>query len=66
MLLNGEKTDPQAFLGKNIDAMLTYLKLDKRHVAVEINAEIIPKAQYESFLLSEDDNVEIIHFVGGG
>lgn len=39
---------------------------DLRRVAVEINGEIIKKAAYEQILLSSDDKIEIVTFVGGG
>lgn len=35
-------------------------------IAVERNGEIVPKAQYETCMLSDADTLEIVHFVGGG
>lgn len=35
-------------------------------VAVELNGEILPKASYETTLLTDADTLEIVHFVGGG
>ncbi|MGN1350057.1 MAG: sulfur carrier protein ThiS [Anaerovoracaceae bacterium] len=35
-------------------------------IAVEVNEEIIPKSTYESFVLKDNDVVEIVSFVGGG
>ena len=35
-------------------------------VAVEKNGGIIPKALYETELLTENDRLEIVSFVGGG
>jgi len=35
-------------------------------VAVELNEKIIPKAQFETTLLSDADKMEIVSFVGGG
>lgn len=45
--------------------------LEKNHyvpagIAVECNEEILPKSQYDSYVLQEDDVVEIVSFVGGG
>ena len=39
---------------------------DLKRVAVELNGDILPKAQYESTLLQDGDTVEIVSFVGGG
>lgn len=35
-------------------------------IAVEVNNAIVPKAQYDTFALHEEDTVEIVCFVGGG
>ena len=35
-------------------------------VAVEINREIVPKANYDVTIVRAGDSVEIINFVGGG
>lgn len=35
-------------------------------IAVECNGEIVPKSQYETFILHSGDVVEIVSFVGGG
>ena len=47
-------------------ALLEYLQLSPRKIAVEINREIVPKSQYESIRLRQGDVVEIITFIGGG
>ncbi len=52
--------------GKNITEYLTESGYDINRVAVELNGDILPKAQYESTLLQDGDNVEIVSFVGGG
>ena len=35
-------------------------------MAVECNGKIVPKSQYETFILHSGDVVEIVSFVGGG
>jgi sulfur carrier protein len=35
-------------------------------IAVELNLEIVPRAQWESVQLKDGDRLEIVHFVGGG
>lgn len=49
-----------------VQQYLVSLGIDPRRVAVELNLEILPKAQYESTRLKEGDSLEIVHFVGGG
>jgi sulfur carrier protein len=60
---NGEavSTDPLT-----VQEYLTSLGIDPRRVAVELNRDILPKAQYETTMLKEGDCLEIVHFVGGG
>ncbi|MCI0504891.1 MAG: sulfur carrier protein ThiS [Gammaproteobacteria bacterium] len=42
------------------------LGLQDRRIAMEVNQEIVPRSRYETYLLRENDKVEIIHAVGGG
>lgn len=41
-------------------------KFDCKIIAVERNGAIVPKAEYESVRLSDEDTLEIVRFVGGG
>ncbi len=38
----------------------------QEYVAVELNGRIIPKADVQNIVLKENDQVEIVSFVGGG
>jgi len=62
--VNGEVAENIA--GKNVAEYLTESGYDLKRVAVELNGDILPKAQYGSTLLQDGDNVEIVSFVGGG
>ena len=35
-------------------------------VSVELNGAILPRAEFETTQLSEDDKVEFLYFMGGG
>lgn len=37
-----------------------------KRIAVELNEEILPKAEYEDCVLKDGDVLEIVSFVGGG
>jgi sulfur carrier protein len=52
--------------GLTIERLLAHLELDSHLVAVELNLEIISKADYRTQKISEGDTIEIVHFVGGG
>jgi thiazole synthase/sulfur carrier protein len=68
LLLNGENRQfetsargPLSVLG-----LLTELGLDMRKVAVERNEEIVPRSRYAETWLASGDQLEIVHFIGGG
>lgn len=42
------------------------LKLEKTQVAIERNREIVPRSNYAEVILNENDQVEIVTFIGGG
>ncbi|NMD71764.1 sulfur carrier protein ThiS [Bacillus sp. DNRA2] len=35
-------------------------------IAVERNGEIVPKSTYSAVLLTDEDTLEVVQFVGGG
>jgi len=37
-----------------------------RRFALEVNGEIVPKSEHDSFVLRDGDEVEVVHAVGGG
>ena len=57
---------------RKFDAPLTIAQLlsaigdGERRVAVEVNLEIVPKAQHATRTLAAGDRVEIVHALGGG
>ena len=62
--LNGEAYALSETL--SVAGLLEHLQLAGRRVAVELNFEIVPRSQYETTLLKENDSVEIVHAIGGG
>ena len=52
--------------GTNLNELLNKLKIQKNKVAIEVNGEIIEKNKYPNLILSKNDKVEIVHFIGGG
>jgi thiamine biosynthesis protein ThiS len=49
-----------------ISALLAELKIDPRIVAVEHNVVVVKRQQYETTMIGEGDEIEIVRFVGGG
>jgi len=62
--LNGEAQQLPASL--NVTQMLDFLGLPKERVAVERNRAIVPKSAWETILVAQGDELEVVHFVGGG
>src|SRR5829696_7915258 len=46
--------------------LITQLDLPAARIAVELNREVVRRADWSSTMLKEDDRIEIVHFVGGG
>src|SRR5262245_26007838 len=62
--LNGEKQQIPASL--SIVQLLDHFDLPKDRVAVERNRAIVPKPQWGSVSVGQGDELEVVHFVGGG
>ena len=62
--LNGETTpvDDSATLGDIVRRM----NLEGSRYAVEVNEELVPRSEHDSYRLKEGDNVEIVQAIGGG
>ena len=62
--LNGKKT--------NVDDQISLIKILKNlnipinKVAIELNKEIVNKKKLNSIKIKNNDNIEIVHFIGGG
>ena len=51
---------------KNIAELISDKNLLPEHVVVEHNMQIISRDRWSATALNEDDNIEIVSFVGGG
>ncbi len=49
-----------------LEGLIQQLELAADRLAVERNREVVRRADWAETVLTEDDRVEIIHFVGGG
>ena len=64
IVVNGNSIDvPQDC---KITSLLESLDMDTRHVAVELNREIVPREEQPERALARDDQLEIGTLVGGG
>ena len=50
----------------NVTQLVEQLGMKGDRVAVELNRDIVPRAQWAETTLNDGDRLEIVHFVGGG
>jgi thiamine biosynthesis protein ThiS len=62
--VNGEKKEIKD--GSTILELIETLRLTPARVAVEVNREIVTRAKHGEHRLNAEDQIEIVHFVGGG
>ena len=62
--VNGEVKTTET--GQSVWSFLEGLKLDPKKVAVERNLEIVSKSLFKEVTIEEGDQLEIVHFIGGG
>lgn len=65
LVVNGE---PRRLPGPapTVAALVASLALGERRVAVEVNGEVVPRAEHAARRLAPGDRVEVVTFVGGG
>ena len=62
--VNGKKT----LLNKNdsVQKLTKKLNIPLNKVAIELNRKILDKKKLKNIKLNNNDNIEIVHFIGGG
>jgi len=64
IIVNGENREVVDSL--TVKGLLEKLDIKSENVVIELNREIIGKEQFEIAKIKENDQLEIVHFVGGG
>jgi len=64
VMVNGEPRELPDSL--SVAELVVQLGLQERRIAVEVNREILARERYATCRLAAGDEVEIVHFVGGG
>ena len=52
--------------GETLSDILARCGFTGGRIAVEVNGDIIPKKNHETFRTSKDDRIEVVGLVGGG
>ena len=64
LTVNGESRTFQGVA--DLAGLVKALGLDTGKLAVELNLEIVPRSAYGRTILADGDQIEIVHFIGGG
>lgn len=62
--VNGEPREFSSPL--SLAQLITELDLPPARIAVELNRDVVRRHDWSTTELSEDDRIEVVHFVGGG
>ena len=62
--LNGK--DREIDSGVSVQELVESLDLNPKLIVVELNGEILSRDSFGEVQVSEGDQVELVHFVGGG
>ena len=64
LFINGEDRSFDSPL--TLHGLVEQLGMKADRVAVELNRDLVPRAQWSATSLADGDKLEIVHFVGGG
>jgi thiamine biosynthesis protein ThiS len=64
IFINGETKELTSEV--NLAGLLKYFSLPTERIAIELNATVIRKKDWENIRVNDGDKLEVIHFVGGG
>ncbi|SER85608.1 sulfur carrier protein [Gracilibacillus ureilyticus] len=65
LIINGEDLELNEDV-KNIEELITVLGLTDKSLIVEHNQSILKKQEHSVTAVTDGDQLEIVHFVGGG
>ena len=63
LIINGDK---RSITAKNVSQLIEQLGMKADRVAIELNREIVSRDRWPQTPLKDGDQLEIVHFVGGG
>ncbi|WP_223700838.1 sulfur carrier protein ThiS [Sutcliffiella deserti] len=65
LLINGDTVEVPENV-TNVEDLLKHFGLDQKVVIVEKNKDILQKESHQKESVAEGDQLELVHFVGGG
>ena len=64
LTINGEKRKINR--SQNLADLVKELDIQAPNFAMALNQQVVPRSKYESTTINENDQIEIVHAVGGG
>ena len=64
LTINGEKRKINE--SQNLADLVKELDIEAPNFAIALNQQVVPRSKYESTAIKENDQIEIVHAVGGG
>ena len=64
LTINGEKRKIND--SQNLADLVKELDIQAPNFAMALNQQVVPRSKYESTAIKENDQIEIVHAVGGG
>ncbi len=64
LIVNGE--EKQFEENSTLQTIITNLKIEDKVMAAAVNMEIVKKDEWNTYIVKEDDKLELLQFVGGG
>jgi thiamine biosynthesis protein ThiS len=64
IIINGDKR--QVSEGYTAADLVGDMQLAGKRIAMEVNREILPRSEYETYAFRDGDQVEVVHAIGGG
>ena len=62
--INGEPRELSE--GLSLSDLIRELSLAPERIAIELNHEVVRRQEWSLTKLTDDDQIELVHFVGGG
>ncbi len=64
LVINGEDTSLESIT--TVSNLIEHLDVEHGKIAIEINQEIVPRSQFDTYNLTDGDAIEIVQAIGGG
>jgi thiamine biosynthesis protein ThiS len=64
LTINGE--DREILQSQNLEDLICELDIQAPNIAMALNQQVVPRSKYATTPIQENDQIEIVHAVGGG